>query len=309
MGGEQPPVSAAARAKTGVKNLARRVHEQSDKKRNTIERSDDLPDDQLGESENPNNASGPLERYMSLLELVAAFPGELTSTDIANGLQLPKSTVHRLLRVLARSGLTQGGDKGRHISLGGRLMRLLHASRETDWIEAATLPHLAQAASAHSDACYFLSCLSGHRVFVAASASGDPKWRSYVEAGQEIPQHAGASAKMILAHQSDEIIKKALAGPLKAFTTDTCTDPKLVEREIREAKKFGYSTCINGINDGMSAIAVPIFLQKVGIIYSVAMTGPITKKIAQELPHMLTELRQLADVLTNILSLGEKKKD
>jgi DNA-binding IclR family transcriptional regulator len=243
---------------------------------------------------------------MSLLELVAAFPGELTATDIANGLQLPKSTVHRLLRVLGRSGLIEGGDnKERSISLGGRLTRLLHASRETDWIEAATLPHLVQATASCADACYYLSCLAGHRVFVVASAWGDPKWRSYVETGQEIPQHAGASAKIILAYQSDEILEAALSGPLTAFTTETCTDPVIVKKEIREARQLGYATCINAINDGMSALAAPIFLRNVGVIYSVGITGPITKKINQEMPQLLEQLRQLADTLTNILSLKE----
>jgi DNA-binding IclR family transcriptional regulator len=246
---------------------------------------------------------------MSLLELVAAFPGELTSTDVANGLQLPKSTVHRLLRVLARSGLVEGGDnKARQISLGGRLTRLLHASRGADWIEAATLPHLAQAATNYADACYYLSCLSGHRVFVVSSAWGDPKWRSYIETGQEISQHAGASAKIILAYQSDKILEAALSGPLTAFTTDTCTDPKLVKKEIRKASKLGYATCINEINDGMSALAVPIFLRNVGVIYSVGITGPITKRITQELPQLLSELQHLAEVLTNILSLRDRQQ-
>ncbi len=269
---------------------------------NKIEREELLDQDDAS-----GNASGPLERYMSLLELVAAFPDELSSTEIANALQLPKSTVHRLLRVLARSGLVEGGDRGRHIILGTRLTRLLHASRTTDWIEAAALPHLSQAAANYGEACYFLSCLSGHRVFVVASAYGDPKWRSYVEVGQEIPQHVGASAKMILAHQNEDIVRKALAGPLKAFTSETCTDPKLVQKEIRDARKFGYATCINGINDGMSALAVPILLRDAGVIYSVAVTGPITKKIAQELPHLLSQLQQLAGVLATILSLRDKK--
>jgi DNA-binding IclR family transcriptional regulator len=285
------------------------MHEQFDKERSKHQRTKQLTNNQSMTTEDSDTASGPLERYMSLLELVAAFPGELTSTDVANGLQLPKSTVHRLLRVLARSGLVEGGDnKARQISLGGRLTRLLHASRGADWIEAATLPHLAQAAMNYADACYYLSCLSGHRVFVVSSACGDPKWRSYIETGQEISQHAGASAKIILAYQSDKILEAALSGPLTAFTTDTCTDPKLVKKEIRKASKLGYATCINEINDGMSALAVPIFLRNVGVIYSVGITGPITKRITQELPRLLLELQQLADVLTNILSLRDRQQ-
>jgi DNA-binding IclR family transcriptional regulator len=267
-------------------------------------------DDRAKMSVASESTSGPLERYMSLLELVAAFPGELNATDVATGLKLPKSSVHRLLRVLGRSGLIEGGDtRDRSISLGRRLTRLIHASRQTDWIKAACLPHLAQAADNYADGRgYFLSCLSGHRVFVVASACSDPKWRSYTEAGDEIAPHAGSSAKMILSYQSDEIVGAALSSNLTAFTTETCTDPVLAKKKIREAKQLGYASCINEINDGMSALAVPIFLPDVGVIYSVAVTGPITKKIIHDRIALLEELRTLADTLTGVLSLEGRKK-
>jgi DNA-binding IclR family transcriptional regulator len=250
------------------------------------------------------SAAGPLERYISLLELIAAFPGELTPADAAHALQLPKSTAHRLLRVLSRSGLVEGGDhRERALSLGKRLTRLVYAAGHADWIEAAVLPSLSQATSKFPDASIFVARLAGHRIFVVASAAGDPRWKSYVVPGQELPPHAAASAKVILAHQSPELIEAALNRPLEAFTPKTVTDPAIVRKEIGEARTDGYAVCVECIHEGMSALSVPIHIPSDGVIYSVGITGPITRALTEDRQSLVAMLEEVASNLAPILSL------
>ncbi|AZO07889.1 MULTISPECIES: IclR family transcriptional regulator [unclassified Mesorhizobium] len=255
-------------------------------------------------------AAGPLERYVSMLELIAAFPGELTAADAAHALQLPKSTAHRLLRVLSRSGLIEGGDqRDRTLSLGNRLTRLVYAAGHADWIEAAVLPTLVQATSKFPSASLFVSRLAGYRVFVVASAAGDPRWKSYVVPGQELPPHAAASAKVILAHQNSELVDQALARPLEAFTHNTVTDPRIVRKEIAAARKDGYAMCLESIHEGMSALSVPIHIPGDGVIYSVGITGPITRIVTEELGTIVNLLEDTAKTLAPILSLRARKQN
>lgn len=255
------------------------------------------------------SAGGPLERYISLLELIAAFPGELSAADAAHALQLPKSTAHRLLRVLGKAGLIEGGDhKDRTLSLGTRLTRLVYAAGHADWIEAAVLPTLSQAAAAFPDASVFLSRLAGHRIFVVASAAADPRWRSYVIPGQELPPHAASSAKMILAHQDEDIIEKAFARPLEAFTPNTVTDLKTIGIEIEKARRKGYAVCLECIHEGMSALAVPIHIPTDGVIYSLGITGPVTRAITENTASLVKELEEVANKLSPILSLRQRDK-
>ena len=255
-------------------------------------------------ADDSESTAGPLERYISFLELIAAFPGELTTADVAHALQLPKSTTHRLLRVLSRSGLVEGGDiKDRTLSLGNRLTRLVYAAGQADWIEAAVLPTLVQATSRFPNASVYVARLAGHRVFVVASAAGDPRWKSYVIPGQELPPHAAASAKIILANQSESLVETALTPPLQAFTPNTVTDAALVKKEIAEARKDGFAVCVECIHEGMSALAVPIHIPTDGVIYSLGITGPVTRAISEDLPSLVAMLRETAQALTPILSL------
>jgi DNA-binding IclR family transcriptional regulator len=261
-------------------------------------------------AEELESAAGPLERYVSMLELIAAFPGELTAADAAHALQLPKSTAHRLLRVLGRSGLIEGGDqRERTLSLGNRLTRLVYAAGHADWIEAAVLPTLVQAASKFPNASLFVSRLAGHRIFVVASAASDPRWKSYVVPGQELPPHAASSAKIILAHQDSELLERALDRPLEAFTRNTVTDLRSVRKEIAAARKDGYAMCIECIHEGMSALSVPIHIPSDGVIYSVGITGPMTRVITEELTSIVSLLDDTAKTLTPILSLRGRKEN
>jgi len=260
-------------------------------------------------AEEAESAAGPLERYISLLELIAAFPGELTTADAAHALQLPKSTAHRLLRVLNRSGLVEGGDlKDRTLSLGNRLTRLVYAAGQADWIEAAVLPTLIQAASKFPNASIYVARLAGHRVFVVASAAGDPRWKSYVVPGQELPPNAAASAKIILAHQDESLVDTALDRPLQAFTRNTVTEASVVKKELAGARKNGYAVCVECIHEGMSALSVPIYIPTDGVIYSVGITGPVTRAISEDSDSIVRLLNETAKALTPILSLRGREK-
>jgi len=86
--------------------------------------------------EAPSDEKGPLERYVGVLELIAAFPGALTMSDVAGLMCFPKTTAHRLLSGLKRTGLIEGGGRNRPFRLGERLLRLAPALSEERRITA-----------------------------------------------------------------------------------------------------------------------------------------------------------------------------
>ncbi|HZQ59965.1 MAG TPA: helix-turn-helix domain-containing protein, partial [Casimicrobiaceae bacterium] len=80
----------------------------------------------------------PLERYLRIIELVAAFPAGIGISQITEITGLPKTTVHRLLRGLLRAGAVQLGNGGGLYCLGPRIlqvMRVLCAGATDDWIQ------------------------------------------------------------------------------------------------------------------------------------------------------------------------------
>lgn len=248
---------------------------------------------------------GPLGRYMEVLELVAAFPGALTLADVASILDLPKTTAHRLLKGLVKAGLAKDGVGGRSYDLGERLTRLVHATVEDGWLVTLTSPHLRQLIEATGETCY-LTRLVGSHVVVAVSVSPDVRWRGYVQPGVEMPINAAATAKAIMAYQSDALISQVLAEPLPLLTANTRNDRAWVEAELQTVRDRGYATCIGEIDEGLAAVSVPIILPDGMVLHALGMTGPLQRVMNERLPDRIAALNDTAAALSKALALGTR---
>lgn len=252
-----------------------------------------------------DDATGPLDRYIQVLELVATFPGALTLADVSSLLDLPKTSAHRLLKGLVRAGLAKDNVGGRAYQLGDRLLRLLHATADDGWIAALTRGHLQQLTDTTSETCY-LTRLIGARVVVAISVSPDVRWRSYVQPGIEMPVHAAATAKAIIAYQSESVLDEAMSAGLPILTANTRNDRPWVEQELAAVRSRGYATCIGEIDEGLAAIAVPVFLSDRRVFYALGMTGPLQRIMNENLAERLATLQSVAETLGESLSIGER---
>ena len=252
-----------------------------------------------------DNDGGPLDRYMQVLELLAAFPGALTLADVAGLLELPKTTAHRLLKGLVRAGLAKDGVGGRPYHLGDRLMRLVHAGADDGWLTALAGPHVRGLTETSTETCY-LTRLIGARVFVAVSHSPDARWRGYVQPGLEMPINASATAKAIMAYQSKELLTEALSHDLPMLTSNTRNDRAWVRQELDEVRRRGYATCIGEIDEGLAALSVPIVLSNGAVFHSIGMTGPLQRIMGEQLPERIAALNDTAAALAKVLSIGER---
>ncbi len=254
---------------------------------------------------NPDpDSEGPLGRYMSVLELVAAFQGALTLADAATILDLPKTTVHRLLKGLERADLVQSGQgRNRAYNLGPRLGRLLHAVADDGWITALARPHLQELVETSGETCY-LTRLVGRRVLVAVSVSPEVRWRGYVQPGIEMLPHAAATAKAIMAFQSDALIGQVLNETLPKFTANTRTDTVWIESEFAKVRERNYATCVGEIDEGLAALAVPIKQPDGQVLHALGVTGPLQRIMDESMPQRIHALQKTASKLESALSLG-----
>ncbi|MDA9530559.1 IclR family transcriptional regulator [Bradyrhizobium sp. CCBAU 25338] len=250
-----------------------------------------------------DNSPGPLARYIDVLELIAAFPGGITLADVSSILELPKTTAHRLLKGLVRSGLAVEREAGRTYSVGDRLTRLLHAGADDGWYASLAGPHIHALTEASTETCY-LARLVGARVLVAVSYSPDVRWRGYVQPGIEMPVNAAATGKAIMAFQSKELIAEALSNELPKPTVNSHTSRKWIEQEFAKVRRLGYATCVGEIDEGLAALAVPVVLSDGSVLQSVGMTGPLERIMNKQMEDRLAALRDTAAALSKALSRG-----
>jgi DNA-binding IclR family transcriptional regulator len=219
----------------------------------------------------------PLERYFGVLESIAASANGRSVSEIAETCDLPIGTAHRLLQNLQHAELvTSVGSKRKDYRLGNRLLRLLHAGSDTAWLTISAQPILDRLANEIADTCY-LARLVGHEVVSVAWAAPMDGLRGYVVPGHLLAPHVAASAKAILAFQPQALVDKAVSAPLPKLTAKTKTKPKDIDKDYKSVRESGFATCWNEMEIGLGAIAVPIHLPDIGVIYSIGTAGLIDR--------------------------------
>jgi DNA-binding IclR family transcriptional regulator len=243
----------------------------------------------------------PLERYFGVLESIAASVNGRSVSEIAETCDLPIGTAHRLLQNLQYAELvTSVGSKRKDYRLGNRLLRLLHAGSDTAWLTISAQPILDKLANEIADTCY-LARLVGHEVVSVAWAAPMDGLRGYVVPGHMLAPHVAASAKAILAFQPQALVDKAVSAPLPKLTAKTKTKRKDIDKDYRSVRENGFATCWNEMEIGLGAIAVPIHLPDIGVIYSIGTAGLIDRLTRRPVIETVALLRAAVEPLVRAL--------
>lgn len=243
----------------------------------------------------------PLERYIRALESIALSQDGLGVSGLADRCGLSVATAHRLLQNLQATGLIfAAGGKRKDYKIGPRLLRILHAGSDSAWLAIAVQPVLNALADRLSETCY-LARLLGDEVVSVAWAAPSSGLRGYVVPGLALAPHVAASAKAIMAFQDPAVIERALSRPLTRLTPQTRTDRAEVEQDYAGVRERGYATCWNEMEQGLGAVAVPIPLPDVGVLYSVGTAGLLERMTQRPEQDYVLALRSAVEPLKRAL--------
>ncbi|WLH14844.1 IclR family transcriptional regulator [Pseudomonas hefeiensis] len=221
----------------------------------------------------------PLERYIRTLEVLSGFPNGLSLAPIAEILDLPRTTVHRLLKGLTETGMVEIIDRGAICyQIGPRCINLLYMGATEEWVRSVCQPILEDLAMQTGQSC-FVAKLSGNFVRSIAIMGPDTRVRGYVLPGSEVVLHAASSAKAILAFHSLERVSQILPNPLPKLTPNTKVDMAEIIKEYEVIRKSRMAYCIGEDVEGYAGIASPIVIPGQSVIYAIALTGSIDSLI------------------------------
>lgn len=249
-------------------------------------------------------SGGPLQRYLHILEAAAAFPSGLNLAEIAAVVELPKSSVHRLISGLVGAhALEPSRERPGAYVLGKRVLRMLYLGAPGEWLEPLIRPALSDLAEA-TGLCAFVAKLADDSIrSIATVAPETAAVRTYVVPGRRIWPHAGATAKVILAFQPREVHRRILPSPLPRLTDRTITSRTAFAKELAQVRRTELGTCASEDNPGFGALACPIHLPEAGVIYSVAVTGPTEVVFNANQEHTIRELRKCATRLGHTIEM------
>jgi IclR family acetate operon transcriptional repressor len=212
-----------------------------------------------------------IERAFAVL--AALTDGPIGVTEVADRVELPKSTAARMLASLAREGAVEQVPGGTRYRLGPRIEALASGVLPTRSLVAVSRPQLAELAASVGEAAG-LSIPDGREVhYVDQVETPNPvSIRDWT--GTRVVMHAVSSGQVFLAHRSAAALERYLEEPLESLTARTITDPEALRERLRTVALGGYAWVHDEFAEGISSVAAGIAGPTGEVIAAIHVHGP-----------------------------------
>jgi DNA-binding IclR family transcriptional regulator len=232
-----------------------------------------------------------VDRAARILKVLASGPRRLGVSEIADRLGLTRPTVHGLLQTLQAHGFVEQDRDSDKYQLGAGLLQLGNSYLDLNELRARSLVH-AERLAARADAAVRVGVMHGARVVIVHHVFRPDSTLQILEVGAELPLHASALGKAMLAYSPEYALDDLLAEPPPRLTSRTLT-PAALREELGEVRERGFAREKDEAILGESSIAAPIFDHSghaVGAIGVVGDTDRITARgAARQLSSAVSE--------------------
>ncbi len=210
---------------------------------------------------------------IDVLETVSFADEEMGVTQIAERLNVTKGSVHRHLHTLVERGYLSQNPSTSRYTIGPKSRLLARLAPETDLVKLAEGPmRELRDTLGHT---VVLSEMTPRGALVLTTLASISPIEIGVRAGSELPFHATAQGKVMLAFAPRPFQTRILSRKFEAFTEKTVTSVDRIERSLSDIVKRGYASAPEESMIGLNALAAPIFDSRDACVASLAIVGSI----------------------------------
>lgn len=211
------------------------------------------------------------------LDILACFSLEKpvwALSTLARHLELPKSTVHNLLRTLQIYDFVRQDPEARNYRLGPRALEMgLVFARSTEML-AAVRPLLRRLAE-HTGETIKMGILSNDRVLIVAAVESAHQLHTRGDTGTRWPLHSTSLGKAILSALPEDEARQAVERyglePVTAYTAATW---EALVRDLRQIRARGYALDLEENERGVRCVAAPVVDALRGSVAAISVSGP-----------------------------------
>ena len=241
-----------------------------------------------------------LERAFSILELFQNGKPEMSLKEIADTIQLNKSTTFGLVNSLTTLGYLFQNEDNQKYSLGLKILSLTNAVKMNNILIRASRPYLEELCQKYREPVHSAQELNGNIVYID-KVDADTSMYINTQIGTKNYMHCTGVGKVLLAYKTDEELDAFLEQPLKALTFNTITNPDKLREEMKKIRDNGYGGDDEEIEIGLSCVAVPVMKSENKPGFAISVAGP-TVRISEHKKNGLPEdLKKTAAKLSEII--------
>lgn len=213
-----------------------------------------------------------VQRILAVFESFSSDRSSLALQDIADRIELPKSTTFRIVQSLEQAGyLVRLEDQ--QYCLSFRFTRLAGLVKSTLGIREIARPVLLDLADKTKETVSIHTVSDRNRVCIDSVSTGSSPLRAVVQAGEQIPLLVGSASKVLVAFMPDKQLSSFTAN-IARHTKRTKTE---VLRELSLVREQGYAVSHGERLLGISAISAPIKDVSEEVHYCLSIGAPTVR--------------------------------
>lgn len=222
---------------------------------------------------NHNNSSvRSVNRAIAIMRFLSVR-GPSSLTEVANGVDIYKSTTHRLLATLKDEGLIEQDAATGKYRLGFGLAVLASSvTADLDILRCAR--PVCERLSEQMGETVTVAVLEGNKAAVIHQAISSSSALHVDWLGTLTPLHATASGKIYLAHMPEDQLRGILEEPLERYTEHTVVDPETLRDQLHSIRIKGIAYSIEELEVGLNVVGAPIRFPEGPVTAAVAVSGP-----------------------------------
>ena len=240
-------------------------------------------------------------RSLAVLAVVARAGGAVSLADLAERLDLPKATAHRICEQLVAGGHLARDFTERSFTAGPALQRLAYDTLNHGTTRGLRHQVLAELVAKIGETCNFTT-LDGVGVRYLDRVEAPWPLRLTLDVGSHVPLHCTASGKLFLALQPaaerDALIARL---SLPRMTANTLTTAKALREECDAIAAAGHACDREEFVAGLIAVAVPVRDAGGAVRAAIAVHAPVARMSLRSAQMRLPALRSASARMAALL--------
>lgn len=218
-------------------------------------------------------------RAIRLLKAFSQQHPERSLGELRAAAKLSKTTAHRLLAALESEGLVERNVSGDY-RLGAEALALGAVALSGNGLRERVRPAL-EAMAAESGETATLEIPAGGEMLILDEVTGDHLISAAANVGTRWPMHATSTGKILLAWTPQ--LRQGLSFPLQAYTPNTITSKRAWDEELSASREQGFAVAKGELEEGYSAVSVPVRDALGSIAGAVSIGGPSSRLTPKKL--------------------------
>jgi IclR family acetate operon transcriptional repressor len=244
-----------------------------------------------------------LIRGLRVLEALTMQDKPIGVGELSRLLELPKSTVQRLLRTLDQEGWAQtSNDAVTRWQLSPRLLAIAQRDTLSKSLREVAMPHLRTLGARTGETIHFSVLDRDVQLVLIERVDSVHPVRTFNAIGATTALHTSCGGKAVLAMLPADHVEEILARPLAKVMPNTSVDPQHLMHQILEARERGYAVNISENRANVCAVGAAVADSSGKPIAAVAISMPDIRFEPTRVPEWGALVRDTARAITEALA-------